>query len=437
MLRFFLSETQNVFEMVLPAFRVVWQGFLNYWWMVMPPALFFIFIELWLAYVQYRYIQNIKWITLEVSVPKEILKTPKAMEQIFAGLSAIQSGANFVDKWWKGKVQEWISFEIVGWQGAMRFFVHTPIGFKNLVEAQIFAQYPEAEIREIEDYVEHAPNNIPSKEYDLWGTELIFEKEDAYPLRTYHYFEEAQEEKRIDPMAALAEAASNIKEGEAIWIQFLIKPAPPDWKEKGRALVNKLIGKKEPPKPLGFFQFVIAFIDEFVTGLWHAALNLPPPEGVATSGKKENGGPESKIQFLSPGERAVVEAIEQKISKIGFSCGIRFLYWGRKDIFSRANVAAVLAYFRQFNTLNMNAIRPNKEVTPSVDYWFKARREFLRKIMLWNSYKIRAFPRKSPILNTEELATLYHFPTSFVEAPTVYRIESRKGGPPPTLPIAE
>lgn len=432
-----LPETPSVLELVLPVLQVVWQGFRTYWWLVVPPGLFFIFTELWLAYVQQRYIQAIKWITLEVSVPKEVMKTPKAMEQVFAGLAAIQSGANFLEKWLKGKVQEWVSFEIAGWEGAASFFIRTPAGSKNLIEAQIFAQYPEAEINEVEDYVERAPAAIPSREYDLWGTELIFEKEDAYPLRTYPQFEEAQEEKRIDPMSALAEAMAHLKEGEAIWIQFLLKPAPKDWKEKGQAVVNRLIGKKEPKKPIGFFRFVVSFIEEFWTGLMHAALNLPPPKGVATTGEAEESGPETKVQFLSPGERAVVEAVEQKLSKAGFSCGIRFLYWGRRDLFSKSNVAAVLSYFRQFNTLNMNALKTNKEVTPSIDYWFKARRELMRKVALWGAYKLRSFPKKTPVLNTEELATLYHFPTAFVEAPTVYRIESRKGGPPPTLPIAE
>lgn len=431
-----LPETPSVRELILPILGVVWQGFRAYWWLVVPPALFFVFTELWLTYVQMRYIQNIQWITLEVKVPKEVMKTPKAMEQVFAGLSTIQSGANFVEKWFKGKVQEWVSFEIVGWQGAMKFFIRTPAGFKNLIEAQIFAQYPDAEIHEVEDYIERAPTAIPSREYNLWGTELIFEKDDAYPLRTYPQFEEAQEEKRIDPMGALAEAASHLADEEAIWIQFLLKPAPKEWKEKGQAIVNKLIGKKEPKKPLGFFQFLIAFIDEFMTGFMRAAVNLPPPEGVATVGTKEEGGPETKVQFLSPGEKSVVEAIEQKLAKAGFLCGIRFVYWGRTDRFSKSNVAAVLSYFRQFNTLNMNALKPNKDVTPSVDYWFKARREFLRKVTLWNAYRLRAFTKKAPVLNVEELATLYHFPTMYVEAPTVYRIESKKGGPPPTLPVA-
>jgi hypothetical protein len=429
-----LSQFPTVGDIALPILKTLWSGFLAYWWLILPPALFSIFAEFWLAYVQARYISNIKWITLEIRLPREILKTPKAMEQVFAGLSAIQSGGNFIDKWWKGKVQEWISFEIIGWEGAMRFFVRTPEGFKNLIESQIFGQYPEVEIHEVEDYTEAVPAAIPGKDYDLWGTELVFDKEDAYPLRTYPEFEESQEEKRIDTIAALAEAASHLQEGEAIWIQFLLKPAPKDWKEKGQALVNKLIGKKEPAKPLSFFRFVVTFMDEWITGLVRAALFLEPLESSALEPPKDEG-PETKVQFLSPGARAVVEKIEQKLSKIGFSCGIRFVYWGRRDVFSRANVAAVLSYFRQFNTLNMNALKPNKEVTPSIDYWFKARREFIRKVALWQAYKSRSFPKKAPVLNTEELATLYHYPTMFVGAPAVYRIESKKGGPPPTLPI--
>ena len=45
-------------------------------------------------------------------------------------------------------------------------------------------------------------------------------------------------------------------------------------------------------------------------------------------------------------------------------------------------------------------------------------------------------PGSLPILNTEELATIYHFPTTFVEAPALQRLGSRRGEPPAELPIA-
>jgi hypothetical protein len=42
-----------------------------------------------------------------------------------------------------------------------------------------------------------------------------------------------------------------------------------------------------------------------------------------------------------------------------------------------------------------------------------------------------------PILNTEELATIFHFPIKVtgLVAPTMTRVESKKGGPPPNLPM--
>jgi hypothetical protein len=39
------------------------------------------------------------------------------------------------------------------------------------------------------------------------------------------------------------------------------------------------------------------------------------------------------------------------------------------------------------------------------------------------------------ILNTEELATLFHFPNFLVQAPAVERVEAKKAGPPTDLPI--
>ena len=52
-----------------------------------------------------------------------------------------------------------------------------------------------------------------------------------------------------------------------------------------------------------------------------------------------------------------------------------------------------------------------------------------------------AFPDRSasaynPILNSEEMATLFHFPlrVSGMVGPTMGKVESKKAGPPPNLP---
>jgi hypothetical protein len=57
--------------------------------------------------------------------------------------------------------------------------------------------------------------------------------------------------------------------------------------------------------------------------------------------------------------------------------------------------------------------------------------------MLYGVYRERLMPKDVNILNTEELATIYHFPTKMVEAPMVHRIEAKKGEPPAGLPVEQ
>ncbi|MDP1629617.1 MAG: hypothetical protein Q8L57_03290, partial [bacterium] len=378
--------------------------FLSLWWLYLPPVLFFISADLWVLYLKIKTISKIKWQLLEIKIPKDIQKTPKAMEQVFSGLHGIHVWMfTFADKYLKGKIQEWFSFEIVGINGDIYFFVYTPAQFRNLVEAQIYAQYPAAEINEAsDDYTGRIPEDVPGRDYDLWGTELILIKPDPYPIRTYEYWEAIPEEQRLDPLASLTEVLSKLKQGEQIWIQFLIKPTGMKWVEEGKALVDELIGKR--PKAKYSFWGRFAIVPEFLRNLIWA----PFMEPVWTEGKKEGEreAPPSLISFLSPGAKEVVEAVEKDIAKLGFDAAVRFLYLARKDIFSRVNVAAIMGCFKQFNTQNLNGFMPNISVSTSVRYpFFKKKREYLRKRRLLMRYKFRVPASKFFVLNIEELAT--------------------------------
>lgn len=413
--------------------KEIGQIFLNLWWVYLPPVLFFIALDLWVVYLKLKTIAAIKWQLLEIKIPRDIQKTPKAMEQIFSGLHGIHVWAfTFADKYLKGKIQEWFSFEIVGINGDIYFFVYTPVQFRNLVEAQIYSQYPSAEINEADDYTTLVPPDIPGRDHELWGTELILIKPDPYPIRTYEYWEAIAEERRLDPLASLMEVLSKLKQGEQIWIQFLIKPTGLKWVEEGKALVNELIGKK--PKKKESFWGKFSIVPEFLRNLLWA----PFTEPVWSESKKESEKetPPSLMTFLSPGEKEIVEAVEKDISKLGFDVAIRFLYIARRDIFSRVNVAALMGCFKQFNTQNLNGFMPNIEVSTSVKYpFFKKQREYLRKRRLFTRYKLRLPASKYFVLNIEELATVYHFPSFAVETTTLHRIKAKKSGPPMDLPV--
>ncbi len=423
---------------MVSAFKTALNIILEYWWIIAPVALFFIFKELWLDYVRTKYIDSLKWTILEIKIPKEVQKTPKAMEQIFAGFLGIDKTPNFVEKWFKGQLNGWFSLEIIGKGGKIHFLIRTLEKFRNLVEAQIYAQYPDAEIAEVEDYTADLPSKIPSKDYDAWGTEIILAKEDAYPIRTYPYFfEEAKEEERVDPLASLFEILSNITPDEHIWVQVLISPADEKWKEKGEKLVEKLIGRKVSRTKQGIIlEEVHGWLDA-VRETLHDLFFGPAKDEKGRI--QENKLLESLMLYLSPGQREVVSAIEKNIAKLGFNTLIRFVYWSRADVFTKTNSSAVIGAFKQFNTLNLNGFKPNNKTKTYIDYFFKKRREFYRKVKILNNYKKRYFPHRrffsrGFVLNIEELASIYHVPGKIVEAPTMPRIEAKKGGPPPGLP---
>ena len=407
-------------------------NFLFDWgWLVAPLFLFLVWRSVWFLYVQKAYAESQEWMTLELKIPSLVERTPKAMEQVFAGLHSIKSSANFKEKWWDGTHQLHISMEIVGINGAIHFLIKTPAQYRRLIESQIYSQYKDCEIEEVEDYAWSLPDDIPNEQYDLWGTELIFTKEDAYPIRTYRFFEEpASEKKFIDPLASLMEVLGELKEGEQIWVQYLIKPTGDEWQKEGQRLVDKLIGRKSAKKGGdNVAEEIYQFFYDLIGVLFGRI-----PAGSTANGANEKEKPETLMQHLSPGMKETVAALEESISKHGFRSGIRILYIARADVFSKASIPAALGAFKQFSTYNLNGFKLNDQVTPSVDYLFKKTREYIRKRRLYTRARIRFFVSKGVIFNTEELATVYHIPSVVLEAPKLPKITAKKAEPPKALP---
>ena len=409
----------------------IWTVFSWIWWIVLPIWIFNILFDVYMKYIRVRFFKNVKYVLLELRVPKDVIKTPKSMENIFSTFHATRmSVSDFKKKYIKGETQLWLSLEIVGNGGGISFYIRTPEQFRNLVEAQIYAQYPNAELIESQDYVEFMPNNIPNKYFDCWGADFGLAKEPAYPIKTYEYFEEVKEEKRIDPLSSIVETMSKLKGDQKVWMQILIKYTDEKWKEAGDEIVNKLAGKKGAKKEMGFGEFV----GQFAVNLAKAPVVLPEWD---FGGDDKDAGT-SKISHLTQGEKNIIEAIQDKTSKLGFESFIRFLYIDRRESFNRQNINSIMGALQQFSTQNLNALKIYKPSSCSGSHPFKAQKEFLKKRLLYSAYRLRIFnPGIKAIFNTEELATLYHFPIMTVEAPFLRRIEAKKGEPPINLPISE
>jgi hypothetical protein len=410
----------------------------NYWWIFAPVLLIFASLESWLFFVRQRYLLSIKWVLLEVKPPSDVQKSPKIAENIFSGLHGVYSKPiNWRKTFLKGEVQKWFSFEIVGTGGDIHFYVRTPEDLRNLVESQIFAQYGDAEIKVVDDYVDDMPKYLPNEEYNLFGTELVFTKEDAYPIKTYPFFEEESgkdEFKRTDPLAPIAEIMSSLQPGEHIWLQLVLRPTGGDWVKDAQKTVDKLIGKPEPKPDRGLLGAAFDVVDE--------AIGFAP--AVAEEKKKE----EASLAKLTPGQKFVLEQVENKMAKLGFKTGYRFVYLGRSDGFRMSTIASVIGHFKQLYSNNLNSFKPNGDtitsgsgilpwLTLSGDGFFSKQDEFKKKWQLYQDYRKRNFVKKVIVLNTEELATLWHLPGIGVKAPSFPRVEVRKGQPPIGLPTRE
>lgn len=402
---------------------------LSLWWIVLPPLLYVFFKTFWMMYANTMFLSSIKWVLLEIKIPREVVKTPKSAEQIFVGIQGTQTAGNLIDRIIKGRVQEWFSFEIVGRDGFVYFYVHTQVQFKNLIEANIYAQYSEAEITEAQDYAADFNVEGLGKDFDLWGTELSLIKQDAYPIRTYSYFDydpATDVERAIDPLSSLTEIMSSLKPGEQVWFQVLVMPVDDSWKKGGEALVQTLMGRKAKARGSILGSLASAF------GYFLQALSAPP-QAAKSDGKEEK----TSLLHLSPGEQEVVKSIENNISKLGFATRIRFVYIAKKDVFTKPRVSAIFGAIKQFNSLNLNGFKPDNKTKTKIDYFMIQRRETYRKRIILHNYKNRNFTPNPFVLNTEELATVYHFPGVSVSAPTMPRVEAKRGTPPPTLPTVE
>ena len=413
--------------------------FYNYWWFFTPLMLWPIFQLAWINYVQEKYFRNIKWNLLEIKISREIEKRPKTMEEFFSGIYSTNDVIidTLYDIYLDGALDIWFSFEIVSIEGDVHFYVRTPTRSRDIIEAQIYAQYPDAEIKEVEDYVTDMPDDIPSKDYEMWGTSMILGMEDAYPLRTYKEFEDIASGEFVDPISNIVEGVSKLKKGEQIWMQILVRATNDEWKKEANDLVLDLIGRKKKKKASSNpFSLII---DEIVDLVRYIAFGFFTVVNPVAENEKEKSKEEESISLmlhLSPGEKSIVTAIDESTKKPGFETDIRWMYIAERDIFDKPKGAGtVFSYFAQFGSQDLNYLIPDKNTKTSAYYFATEFRTAIRKRKLLRKYKRREFDRKGFVLNTEELATIFHFPTIEVKAPVAPRVEAKKGKPPSGLPL--
>ncbi|MFH1749315.1 MAG: type IV secretion system DNA-binding domain-containing protein [bacterium] len=341
-----------------------------------------------------------KYSLLMISVPRENEKSALAAEQVFASLHGIFRDPEQLKK--SGDIQEWLSFEVVSYQQHIEFYVYTPEEYKEFVEGQIFAQYPNIDIREVKDDYTHR-----IKQDKVFGTaELVLNKNEIFPIKTFTDFE-------VDPLAGITAAMSKIQSGEQAWMQILLKPVEDDWQNKGIKYVEAVKAGKNPKPPM-FFEGLLSSFTDFGKDLVQAAIN---PEKAAEPAK------EKETPKLSGPVDSGLAGIEEKITKLGYKTIVRLFIISDSEFKIQNRVLAIAGSFKQFNLSNSNG--------------FKVENFSINNINEFQNYQLRLFNKDGYVLNITELASLYHFPHVSVETPHISWTGSKKGEPPGNLPTQE
>ena len=382
-------------------FKNIWLIFQYLWWLVLPFPAWLIFKTVWGEYSEFIFNVKGKNVLLEIRPPAETEKSPKIMEQVFAALHS-WSAPNKFEKYcgWR-PLQDKYTFEIASLEGTVRFFVRCPVAARNNVEAQIYAHYPDAEIFEADDYTLKVPRNLPNKNWDLWGSSLALLKKDAVPIRVYKYFKEDVTGKMIDPLASMTEAMSRIGKNEYMWFQVIFTPEnEPKWLPKSKEEIKKI------------------------------------REEMIKDASGEEGSKDFNIQKLPPAQQDVLKAIEENIAKPGFWTSLRYVYIAKRAVINKAlGVAGFMGAIKQLSDNNLNSLIPNNDTKTFANYYFTEPRLQYRQRKIVEDYKDRALQGTQFIFNTEELATVFHFPDMSVKTPAIQRIEAKKGDAPFNLPV--
>ena len=381
----------------------------------LPVVTFFIFYETWMGFVRYHFTRKAPRTTLEIILPQEIYKSPVAMELVINQLFQTAGIDNHVQSYWDGKHPPTFALELVSTHGQVRFCINCQKKFRNMIEAQLYAQYPGIMVRELDiDYTAEIPENAEG--YSSFAFHFKLAKPDPYPIRTYFDYglqANPKEEEKVDPLTVTLETLGSLGPNEHMWIQILIKAnkgydfksgsltKTADWKQDVKAEINNII----------------------------------------ENAKKRNGEAGGPPQ-LTEGERDNIKALERSLSKYAFNTYIRTIYLAKGDAFDGSKIGTMATSLRPSDDVARNQIRICWRTETDWPWW---QDRGGRKTAAWKRQEIEDYKRRvytertksdgGMILTTEELATLFHLPGSVVLNPNVQRIGSARSEAPSNLPI--
>lgn len=322
-----------------------------------------------------NYKRTLKLVFLRITLPKkesdldEKKETTKdfkemvaLMEQLLSSLKSTYSHKILKKILW----QDTMSFEYVAHEGEILFYMTCAKDYMKLIEKQINGFYPDAIIEETKEV------NIFEGRKHVATTYMRTKKPFYYPIKTYQKLES-------DPINNITNAFSKLDENSSAVVQILVKPIDDDWQHECSKVSSVMMQGKEKYFTLNPIKLTIGLLEILFSS------------GEDTS--KDNSNHSSALTQ----ERA--KTVDEKWDKTWYETVIRIITTGQDDASVDAELKNIISTFSQFSYPDFNKFA----------YTHRHSQSKLIKNYIYRNFRRPVFTKKM-ILNTEEIASLYHFP---------------------------
>lgn len=331
--------------------------------------------------------------------PKDFKEEMAPAEQLFSTLYSIYD-ESFIAQ--VTEDQEVLGLEIVSEGNLISFYVTCHRKLIPLIEKHIHSYYPTANVEQVPG---HNIFNVGKGDFSTAAIEL--NKRFIYPIRTFRYLE-------TDPLNELTNSMSKMGPGQSAAVQILIKPISERWRfHPATAAKQVLEGGTLYIHP---YWWQRAF-HGMIHGLGSMLSGAASSTGGGYPGKDDKG---NKSWRQTPGQEDLMKAFNEKASKSAFKTQIRIIGVGPDKHTSQIIRDSMTAAFMQFNSPAWNGFRILKD---------KDRYRIVTDYILRNFANVPEM-----ILNTEELASLFHLPNRYIETPNIRWLLSKTLPSPPNLP---
>ena len=318
-----------------------------------------------------------------------------------------------------------VSLEMGMSESKIGFFVRANNSAIQLVESQLYAQYPDVDI----DRLEEDPFEVGEDE-EVVSMDLILSDPEVFPIKRHPQFDDMLTRVNVDSIAGITSTLARYPvRGMRGHVQVILEPIGGSFRRRALRFLP-LLGKGiagESPRYAAFF--AKAQLARGWSRLWYAPLAFlmggfrawPILGKFAVASSAAGGGDaydeDYQMSARTHDREDAVGAAVDKVNRLLFRCNVRVSVIAPKSARLEAEdkLEEIAGSFHQFTLPQCNSFSA-KDIK--------------------GAFKLNhGFEEKPFVLSVEEIATLWHLPTLLVQTPNIDWVLSRKLEPPIDLPI--